>query len=83
MQALTPVSEVLSSILDAAVPTERTERIGISNALGRIAAEEQISTINVPGGDNSSMDGYALNVDTDSPIKPGIPQSVSQRIPAG
>jgi molybdopterin molybdotransferase len=83
MQALIPVSEVLSSILDAAVCTGRTERIGISDALGRIAAEDQVSTINVPPGDNSSMDGYALSVETDSAIKPGIPQSVSQRIPAG
>jgi molybdopterin molybdotransferase len=83
MQALTPVDEVIASILDAAVRTERTERIPISDALGRVAAEDQVSTINVPPGDNSSMDGYALNVETNNAIKPGILLSVSQRIPAG
>lgn len=83
MRALTPVNEVISSLLNAVVCTDRTERVSISHALGRIAAEDQISAINVPPGDNSAMDGYALNVEPDGAIKPGIPLSVSQRIPAG
>jgi molybdopterin molybdotransferase len=83
MQVLTPVHEVLESILDAVVRTERAERIGISDALGRIVAEDQVSMINVPPGDNSSMDGYALNVESDSAIKAGVPLPLSQRIPAG
>ncbi|MDK1022919.1 MAG: molybdopterin molybdotransferase MoeA [Gammaproteobacteria bacterium] len=83
MQVLTPVNEVIASLLDAAVCTDRTERVGISHAMGRIAAEDQVSAVNVPPGDNSAMDGYALNVESGMAIKPGVPLSVSQRIPAG
>ncbi len=83
MQDLTPVNEVMASLLDAAVCTDRTEHISLHHALGRIIAEDHASTIDVPPADNSAMDGYALRVGPDSDIKSGIPLSVSQRIPAG
>ncbi|MCX2862807.1 molybdopterin molybdotransferase MoeA [Paucibacter sp. PLA-PC-4] len=36
------------------------EHLALRSALGRVLAEDIVSTINVPAGDNSAMDGYAL-----------------------
>ena len=43
------------------VPRVRTvEKLALRSALGRVLAHDVISTIDVPGADNSAMDGYAL-----------------------
>jgi molybdopterin molybdotransferase len=47
-------------ILDLVEPVDGTERVFVRNALGRVLAEDVVSTVNVPGHDNSAMDGYAL-----------------------
>jgi len=41
-------------------PVSGVERLFVRNALGRIIAEDVISPRDVPGHDNSAMDGYAL-----------------------
>lgn len=41
-------------------PVAGSERLFVRNALGRVLAEDVVSTMNVPGHDNSAMDGYAL-----------------------
>jgi molybdenum cofactor synthesis domain-containing protein len=47
--------------LDAAiVPIERTERVALSAASGRVAAEDISSSIDVPPFSRSAMDGYAV-----------------------
>lgn len=51
------------------------------NAQGRVLAQDQRSTVNVPPWDNSAMDGYAVRVAEVS--GPGCMLPVSQRIPAG
>ncbi len=47
-------------ILDLVAPVAGSERLALREALGRVLAEDVISTFNVPGHDNSAMDGYAL-----------------------
>lgn len=47
-------------------PTGR-ETLGLRDALGRVLAEDIIANIDVPGADNSAMDGYALR-GTDLPM---------------
>ncbi|MCL4814655.1 MAG: molybdopterin molybdotransferase MoeA [Vicinamibacteraceae bacterium] len=47
-------------ILDLIVPVQDRERLPVRDALGRVLAEDVISTMDVPGHDNSAMDGYAL-----------------------
>jgi molybdopterin molybdotransferase len=47
-------------ILDLIEPVQDRERLPVRAALGRVLAEDVISTMNVPGHDNSAMDGYAL-----------------------
>ncbi len=78
---LIPVDEALSRILAAATPVVQTEVLEIENARGRVLADDVISAINVPGYDNSAMDGYAVcSVDC---VEPGASLTVAQRIPAG
>src|SRR5690242_6545028 len=41
-------------------PVETLERLHIRQALGRVLGEDVVSPLNVPGHDNSAMDGYAV-----------------------
>jgi molybdopterin molybdotransferase len=41
-------------------PVNQTEAIAIKNGLGRVLAEPIVSGINVPGHNNSAMDGFAF-----------------------
>jgi len=42
-------------------PVRETESVAISDALGRVLAQDVISPISVPPHDNSAMDGYAFD----------------------
>ena len=78
---LIPVAEALSRMLAAAASVADVERLPAGDALGRVLAEDVLSAIDVPGYDNSAMDGYA--VDSASFAEAGSVLAVSQRIPAG
>jgi molybdopterin molybdotransferase len=54
------VARARQLILDLVEPVAGSERLFVRNALGRVLAEDVISTANVPGHDNSAMDGYAV-----------------------
>lgn len=67
-----------------------TETVCIHSALNRVLAEAITSSINVPGFDNSAMDGYALRlIDCQQQVEKGdeglekITFELSQRITAG
>jgi molybdopterin molybdotransferase len=60
---------------------EDTQPVPLFDALGRVLADPIRSLIDVPPGDNTSMDGYAMRV-ADVPSA-GARLPVSQRIPAG
>lgn len=55
-----PLGEALDRVLAAVVPVSESERLPIRQALGRVLASDVCSTIDVPGQNNSAMDGYAL-----------------------
>jgi len=78
---LLSVEQATQKILAQARPVEQTETVNILNALNRVLAEDLTSTINVPGYDNSAMDGYAVS--SDDCLTSGARLPVSQRIPAG
>lgn len=79
MKPLLPVAEALSQVLERAQPSAEIEEVPLLESLGRVLARDQVSAIDVPGEDNSAMDGYAVRVaDTGAADLP-----VSQRIPAG
>ena len=73
--------QALDRLLKSAHPLTGTETVPILEANGRILAAPQISKINVPGADNSSMDGYAVRAADCA--GGGVTLPVSQRIPAG
>lgn len=78
MSGLLPVADALQRVLASAGAPPATEQCGLLNSLGRVLAVPVQSPIDVPGADNSAMDGYALRA-ADAPR----PLPVSQRIPAG
>jgi molybdopterin molybdotransferase len=70
------LSRVEALVLDPqAVPTLAAQ--------GRVLAADILAGLNVPGHDNSSMDGYAVRVADVLALADGVPMRVSQRIAAG
>lgn len=69
------------TLLANATPLSATEQLPLLAAQGRALAASVMSPINVPGFDNSAMDGYALNVRDMNALPALFP--VTQRIAAG
>jgi molybdopterin molybdotransferase len=55
-----PVDKARSLIRTFLTPVTATERVHIRQALSRVLGADVISPLDVPGHDNSAMDGYAL-----------------------
>jgi molybdopterin molybdotransferase len=66
------VEEASARILAEIRPLE-SERVALSDALGRVCAEEITATITMPPWSNSSMDGYAVRSADISPVLRGEP----------
>lgn len=76
---LLPYDDALEQLVSHISPLNKVTSKPLMQALGEVLAESQIAAIAVPPADNSSMDGYALNmVDIARAVIP-----VSQRIAAG
>ena len=75
------VSEALALMLAAARPVAQSETIPTLSANGRVLAVAQVSGMNVPGMDNTQMDGYAVRAADCASGDAAL--TVSQRIPAG
>jgi molybdopterin molybdotransferase len=73
--------QALEQLLAAARPVAETRHVPITAAAGRVLAQAQVSTVNVPPLDNSAMDGYAVRLA--DVAQAGVTLPVSQRIPAG
>jgi molybdenum cofactor synthesis domain-containing protein len=57
---LISVADALAIAVDSAVPIERTERVRLDAADGRVAAETVTAATDVPPFDRAAMDGYAV-----------------------
>ena len=74
-----PFGETISldearSRIDAAVrPIDRTERISLAEACGRVLAEDAIATADVPPFARAAMDGYAVRAEDTSRARPDVP----------
>ena len=79
--SLISVDDAIARILDPVSVIEQFEVVDIEDALGRVLAEDVCSSINVPGYDNSAMDGYAVR--SADCVEPDSQLLVAQRIPAG
>jgi molybdopterin molybdotransferase len=78
------VDEALHTILESIRPLS-LEKAGILESLGRVLGEDIISGRDIPGGDNSAMDGYALRA-ADTPfasLRNPVTLRVVEDIPAG
>merc|ERR1739841_280044 len=86
-----PLDEAWSRLQQALSPNPHnpaTERLATENALGRVLAQDVVSSVAVPPHDNSAMDGYAIRVadlttDATGRAAPGTSLPVAQRIAAG
>lgn len=77
---LRSLDEALQDLLGRAEPTLTQERVATFDADGRVLADDLRSPLDVPGHDNSSMDGYAVRL---ADLGSGQALVVSQRIAAG
>lgn len=60
---LMPLEVALNKLHSAVECVARIESVTLEGALDRVLAEEVVSSLMVPGYDNSAMDGYALRAD--------------------
>ncbi|MDX1492229.1 MAG: molybdopterin molybdotransferase MoeA, partial [Pseudohongiellaceae bacterium] len=81
MPQLTPIDTALEQLLSSLSQVEETERLPLDDACNRVLAEDVHAGINVPGLDNSAMDGYAIAFQSLQSNSQAL--RVSQRIPAG
>ncbi|MDQ2076418.1 gephyrin-like molybdotransferase Glp [Marinimicrobium sp. ABcell2] len=66
---LLPVVTAIDRMLEAVNPPADFEQLALNQLLDRILAEDIHAQLNVPGHDNSAMDGYALRAqDADKPL---------------
>ncbi len=78
---LISVDRALDFILDRARVVAGTERVGLREVGGRILRENLYSPLDVPGYDNSQMDGYAVRTQDVGAGEACL--AVNQYIPAG
>jgi len=79
-ERMLPVEEAQERVL-AEVQILGTEQMAFTEALGRVLREEVRATRDVPDGDNTAMDGYAVRADdiTRAPVS----LRVIENLPAG
>ena len=58
-----PLDEALALVLEAATPIERTERVSLWDATGRVIASSPAAAMDVPPFDRAMMDGYAVRAE--------------------
>ena len=78
--SLKNLDQAIAELIDKCKAQPLIEEVALTQALGRVLAEDSYSTISVPPEDNSAVDGYAVCLDDlsgDNTLR------ISQRIPAG
>ena len=81
--SLMSADDALSFLIDSASVTAMKEAVSLDDSLGRILASDIHSTINVPGFDNSAMDGYTIALNDTQVAQENLSFDVVDRIAAG
>ena len=83
-ERLLSLEEARSRILQDVLPL-RPERVPLSEALGRVLAEDTLALLTSPPWDNSAMDGFAVRSDDVATATPAAPVrlAVSGEVAAG
>lgn len=55
-----PIDEARALAFEALPPVTRADRVALTAAVGRVAAADVVSTVDVPPFDRAAMDGYAV-----------------------
>jgi molybdenum cofactor synthesis domain-containing protein len=55
-----PFDDAVRIVMQAAVPIDRTERVPLAEADGRVLAADMVAPADVPPFDRAAMDGYAV-----------------------
>src|SRR5258706_1523211 len=79
-ERMIPVEEAQERVL-AEVQLLGTEQVAFTDALGRVLREDVRARVDVPQGDNTAMDGYAVRAD-DIASTP-VSLRVIENLPAG
>lgn len=80
--SLLGIDAARTMIFERVAPVAGIERVPLRRALSRTLAEDIAAPINVPGYDNSAVDGYAVRFDDLDPARPTALRCVD-RIAAG
>jgi molybdopterin molybdotransferase len=81
---LLPLDDALAALLATAQPLNELETLALDEADGRVLAQDLRAALDVPGFDNSAMDGYAVRAaEVAAAHAAGAALPVSLRIPAG
>src|SRR5262245_22732730 len=72
-----PLDEALALLLESATAVQSTERIGISDANGRVIAQPIVAAVDVPPFDRAAMDGYAVVAEDTYGAGPYDPRSLT------
>src|ERR1043165_6395218 len=80
--SLLGIDAARAMIFERVVPVAGIERVPLRQSLGRTLAEDIAAPINVPGYDNSAVDGYAVRFDDLHADRPPTPSCID-RIAAG
>jgi molybdopterin molybdotransferase len=80
--SLLSIDAARAMIFERVVPVAGIERVPLRRSLGRTLAEDIAAPINVPGYDNSAVDGYAVRFDDLDPARPTTLRCID-RITAG
>lgn len=82
--ALMPLEEALERLLGSIDPIAERDAVATEAAAGRVLAQDVVAPLDVPGFDNSQMDGYAVRcADVAAAVVAGRALPVTQRIAAG
>jgi molybdopterin molybdotransferase len=72
-----PFDEAVRVVMNAARPIERTERVAIADADGRVLARDVVAPDDVPAFDRAAMDGYAVVAADTAGAAPDTPRSLT------
>ena len=81
--SLMSADDALEFLIDSALVSEHTEAMSLDDSVGRILSKDIHSKINVPGFDNSAMDGYTIALGEKNVEETNQTFKVVDRIAAG
>lgn len=83
-KGLMPLPEALALLLQRVPRPSATQTLPTLACDGRVLAQDVVALLDVPGHDNSAMDGYAVRVaDVAAAVAQGRSLPVTQRVAAG